>query len=345
MYTYLSAFSASQDASSLRNRAGQKSPAARASAVARSLRWHVLEDSRIYKSGIRVRLDAKNWHSRLIARAVVTQTKGTFESMEPALADTAPSLSVALKMRSCIVCTDRRPVPICVFVAHRGGRSHDYVRSSKLLPRSPGHVTSSQLTAYACHIHIIMVSCKHGTFWRGSRAWIAGPRRFSMAPRTYLTSGGFQDGLRRYWLRANIQHDILRTFYGMCSLQARKSAGRGRPGVDSAHLHACQPSNETEFGDSICAHSTRISRHSVYQRVVTWKGLVCVVRHAPVRRLDLRGRMRRLGALCISAKSYTLSQYIKARESCNIGLVYHLRRHSPSLTAFAHNQANRLRVP
>jgi hypothetical protein len=140
--------------------------------------------------------------------AVVTQTKGTFESMEPALADTAPSLSVALKMRSCIVCTDRRPVPICASVAHRGGRSHDDVRSSKLLPRSPGHVTSSQLTAYACHIHIIMVSSKHGTFWRGSRAWIAGPRRFSMVPRTYLTSGGFQTVSSRYWLRANIKHDI-----------------------------------------------------------------------------------------------------------------------------------------
>jgi len=42
-----------------------------ASAVAGSLRWHVLEDSRIYKSCIRVRLGVKNWHSRLSSMAVV----------------------------------------------------------------------------------------------------------------------------------------------------------------------------------------------------------------------------------------------------------------------------------
>ena len=37
---------------------------------------------------------------------------GSFESVEAALADTAPALSVALKIRSCIVCTDLRPVPL-----------------------------------------------------------------------------------------------------------------------------------------------------------------------------------------------------------------------------------------
>ena len=99
--------------------------------------------------------------------------------MESALADAASALSVALKMCSCMVYTDLRPVPICASVANRERRSHDDARSSKQLPRSPGHVTSSQLIAYACHNHSIMISCKHGTFWRGSRAWIAGPRGFS----------------------------------------------------------------------------------------------------------------------------------------------------------------------
>ena len=43
------------------------------------------------------------------------------------------------------------------------------------------------------------------------------------------------------------------------------------------------------------------------QSEVAGKGLVCqcVVRHAPVKRLDLRGRMRRLGGICTAANSYT----------------------------------------
>ena len=136
--------------------------------------------------------------------------------MEPALADTARALSVALTMRSCMVYTDRRPVPICASVAHREGRSHDDARSSKQLPRSHGHVTSFQLIAYACHNHIILISCKHGASWRGSRAWIAGPRGFNMITRTYSTGGGFQTVPSRYWLHT---HTSDMTYYGICSLQ------------------------------------------------------------------------------------------------------------------------------
>jgi len=65
--------------------------------------------------------------------------------MESALADAASALSVALKMRSCMVYTDLRPVPICASVPNRERRSHDDACSSEQLPRSPGHVTSSQL--------------------------------------------------------------------------------------------------------------------------------------------------------------------------------------------------------
>ena len=120
--------------------------------------------------------------------------------MEPALADAAPALSVALKMRSCMLHTDRRPVPFCASVANRERRSHDEARSSKQLPRSPGHVTSSQLIAYTCHNHSKRICCKRGTFWRGTRAWIAGPRRFDMATCTYSTGGGFQTVPSRYRL-------------------------------------------------------------------------------------------------------------------------------------------------
>ena len=115
-------------------------------------------------------LSAKNRHSRLSSMAVVRKLERgahAFASMEPALANTAPSLSMALKMHSCIACTDLRPVSICASVAHREGSSHDDLCSSKLLPRTPGHMTSSQLIAYACHNQDIMISCKHGTFWRG----------------------------------------------------------------------------------------------------------------------------------------------------------------------------------
>ena len=135
--------------------------------------------------------------------------------MEPALADAAPALSVALQMRSCIVCIDLRPVPLCASEAHREGRSHNDARSSKQLPRSPGHVTSSQLIAYACHNHSILISCKHGTFWRGSRAWIAGPRRFNMVTLTYSTGRGFQTVPSS----TGCAHTSNRTYYGICSLQ------------------------------------------------------------------------------------------------------------------------------
>ena len=136
--------------------------------------------------------------------------------MEPALADTAPALSVALKMGSCMVYTDRRPVPFCASVANRERRSHDEARSSKQLPRSPGHVTSSQLIAYACHNHSIMISCKHGTFWRGSRAWIAGPRGFSNGNAYIFDRWRLP---RRSRADTGCAHTCKMTYHGTCSLQ------------------------------------------------------------------------------------------------------------------------------
>jgi len=43
----------------------------------------------------------------------VTRKRGTFEPMEPAVANAAPPLWAALEMRSWIACTDPRAVPIC----------------------------------------------------------------------------------------------------------------------------------------------------------------------------------------------------------------------------------------
>jgi hypothetical protein len=139
--------------------------------------------------------------------------------------------------------------------------------------------------------------------------------------------------------------------YAACRSALGSQIGRKRP----PRSRQCAPGRlptiqyysvtTAEFDGSICTHSRGISPQGVHEREVAWKGRVCVVRHVPVKRPDLRGRMRRLGAICTAAKSYTRLLYMKGWESCNIGVVYHLRRHRPCRTAFAHNEGNRRRVP
>lgn len=65
--------------------------------------------------------------------------------------------------------------------------------------------------------------------------------------------------------------------------------------VTCEHLDARLPSEHAGAKEYRCTHSTLISVHDLRQHEVAWARPVRVVRLAPMRSLDLRGRMRSLG--------------------------------------------------
>jgi len=72
-----------------------------------------------------------------------------------------------------------------------------------------------------------------------------------------------------------------------------KQAGEGCPvlRVTCEHLDARLPSEHAGAKEYRCTHSTLISVHDLRQHEVAWARPVRVVRLAPMRSLDLRGRI------------------------------------------------------
>ena len=98
------------------------------------------------------------------------------------------------------------------------------------------------------------------------------------------------------WTHASRMH-IIRRMQIVCSQASPNRLAKAVLCLESTceHLDARLPSKHAGAKEYRCTHSTLISVHDLRQHEVAWARPVRVVRLAPMRSLDLRGRMRSLG--------------------------------------------------
>ncbi len=136
-------------------------------------------------------------------------------------------------------------------------------------------------------------------------------------------------GSRRRFAATSYAHSTNRST--ACRLTSRReSAGRGRPKLElRAHISGRvltirNMPNSIPFG----AHSRLMPIRDRCQLVVPWLWLVYAESLAPMRLMDWRGLMRRIGATCTAAKTHARSQVMPAWNCHKNGAAYagHPRR-------------------